>query len=56
MHFESDPTSSLGSYYEESETSIIIINYNNLERILISFSIDEPSDIRINLNEMKPID
>lgn len=26
IHFESDPNANLGSFYEEAETSIIVIN------------------------------
>lgn len=57
MHFDTKSSSDniFGSFYEEDGT-ILLFNYNNIERVLISYSDYEPSSIAFSLNEMKPID
>lgn len=57
LHFEVKQSSdNLFGYFYEEDGTVLMYNYNGIERILISFSDYEPSTLGINLNDMKPVD
>lgn len=57
LHFDvKQSTENVFGYFYEEDGTVLMYNYNGIERILISFSDYEPSTLGLSLSDMKPVD